>query len=268
MYDLAMMYCNGIAVEKNRSLSLQYIQQLCDRGCTKAETTIGFWYRHGFIVDRDFSKSLEYYKKAADKGHPGAQNDIANMYEEGYGVEPNIDLAVYYYKLASDQGHTAAMYNLGTMYESGVGVKMDKTMALKFYQSSADEGDPDASWAAGTFYENGQSRVRNYKLATKYFYMATRTPEVQASKNAAQRLKQVLSGHKTDQYRLEAIEVLYVDSWPNAFKVLNPFCKEAILAMWCLFGKSLLRDLLVLLTKKMILLWPGEHAQEFINEPF
>jgi hypothetical protein len=157
------------------------------------------------------------------------------------------------------------------MYEQGVGVKMDKCMALKFYQSSADEGDPDASWAAGSFYETGQDKSisRNYKLATKYFYMATKTPEVQASKNATARLKTILSGIKyPEDYRLEAIEFLYADSWPNSFKTLHRDCKVAILEIWNLFGKTLISELLVLITQKIILLWPGEHSQEFINEPF
>jgi len=80
--------------------------------------------------------------------------------------------------------------------------------------------------------------------------MATRGPLTFTSKNAAGALNKILLGEHGEGYRICGIEYFYVDPWPNSHKNLKSLCQQTILEIWFLFTDRLLKELMILISKK------------------
>ena len=84
-----------------------------------AMNMIGWMYKNGIGVEQDYALAMEWYEKAADLGNANAMNNIGWAYCHGIGVEQDYVLAMEWYEKAVDLGNAGAMNNIGYMYQYG-----------------------------------------------------------------------------------------------------------------------------------------------------
>lgn len=137
---IGLLYINGLGVEEDVELAVEYFTTASDNGYAKASYYLGQIYEKGIDVDRDYEQAMEYYLKAADADYAPALNQLGYMYYNGFGVDVDFASAVYYQKLAALQGYAIAQVNLGFLYENGYGVERNLETALSYYEMAAESG--------------------------------------------------------------------------------------------------------------------------------
>ena len=99
-----MCYANGLGVDANIELAMEYLKKSAELGYANAITDLGNAYVSGVPgIPQDLHKALELYMKAAEQGYPMAQFFIGRMYENGWGVNKDIKEANKWYEKAARQ---------------------------------------------------------------------------------------------------------------------------------------------------------------------
>ncbi len=140
MYDIGNMYCDGVGVEQDYAVAMEWYLKAADLGHTTAIDNIGWMYRDGIGVEQDYTVAMEWFEKAADLDDTTAMDNIGYMYREGYGVEQDYTLAMEWFEKAADLGDAIAMNEIGYMYYCGNGVEQDYETALEWFEKAADLG--------------------------------------------------------------------------------------------------------------------------------
>lgn len=115
-----------------------------EKGNAKAMYEIGLMYYDGICVDKDHESAATWFKHAADIGYPDAQNKLAMMYWAGNGVEKNDEKAVKWAQLALGIGeylgshYWESYYVLGICYVTGKVLPQDNKNGVKYLQKAAD----------------------------------------------------------------------------------------------------------------------------------
>ncbi len=95
---------------------LKSIEELAQKGDSKAQNELGNIYANGTLVEQSFSKAKEWYEKAAVNSVE-AQYNLGTMYQNAIGVEQDYKKALEYYKKAAALGHTEAKENIEIICE-------------------------------------------------------------------------------------------------------------------------------------------------------
>lgn len=109
-----------------------------EAGDSKAAYKLALVYEDGIVIQKDFKVSRQWFRIAADRGHPAAQFEIGSIYDFGVGVPVEPQIAADWYMRAALQGYDAAEYNLATFYETGTGVPKDTIEAYKLFILASD----------------------------------------------------------------------------------------------------------------------------------
>lgn len=102
-------------------------------------------YANGLGVERDARKAVVLYRDSADAGHAPAQFNLGMAYLTGDGVDADYKEAARWWVKAAEQKNVQAVFNLATLYTKGMGVKRDDELARGLYQIAADLGDARAA---------------------------------------------------------------------------------------------------------------------------
>tara|TARA_B100000886_G_C20384174_1_gene475280 strand:+ start:96 stop:713 length:618 start_codon:yes stop_codon:yes gene_type:complete len=93
MFNLAVIYENGMGVEINHTRALYYYEMASQLSNKYAQYNLGWKFYNGEDVNKDVIKAFELYKSSADFGHPQAMFNLANMYYAGIGTVKDLKLA-------------------------------------------------------------------------------------------------------------------------------------------------------------------------------
>ena len=99
-YGLAICYNQGLGIEADFDIAMEYLNESAEQGYALAITDLGNYYFQG----GDHNRAMELFEKAADLGFPTAQIMIGRMYENGWGVNKSIRKAKKWYAKAERQG--------------------------------------------------------------------------------------------------------------------------------------------------------------------
>jgi hypothetical protein len=69
-YNLAVMYRDGLGVQKNRAETMKWYQKAADQGHSLAQYNLGVSYDNGFGVPKNKTEAAKWYKKSATKAIP------------------------------------------------------------------------------------------------------------------------------------------------------------------------------------------------------
>lgn len=150
--NLAYMYINGLGVDKNVNLAIDYYTTAAKNGEIQAQLSLGKAYNLGIDVPQDYSKSLYWFNEAAEKNNPLAIYYIAQMYEYGQGVDIDSNKAFDLYLKSANLGDPQAQYKCGRLYQYTENPKLD--LAAKWYHKAAKQSNVDAMLAIGDLYQN------------------------------------------------------------------------------------------------------------------
>lgn len=133
-YNLALLYMNGLGVEKNDRLALKLFTLAAQQGMADAQYNAGVMFYTGKGVYPNQKTAVAWWELAAAKGHPNAQNNLAGMYAFGYGVGKDVNKAIKWWQAAAEQGHPDAINSLIHAYKGSIpGIKADPAKAEHWF---------------------------------------------------------------------------------------------------------------------------------------
>ena len=112
--------------------ALRLLKPLADGGDTRAERMIGFMYLNGLGVQQNKALALNWMLRAAVNGNAAAQTSAGHAYFDGWGMSPDLVRSAKWLRRAADQGDAEGQYQLGATYENGFGVPQDYIEAMKW----------------------------------------------------------------------------------------------------------------------------------------
>jgi TPR repeat protein len=114
---IAMMYENGLGLEKSHEKAIQFLQQAANNGNYPAQFNLGSLYNQGSGgMPMDKAIACQWFEKAANSGHVRAMHNTGYCYQVGTGCKQDTDKAIHYYTLAAEAGLTSSQHNLGMLY--------------------------------------------------------------------------------------------------------------------------------------------------------
>lgn len=168
--SLGVMYDDGHGVQKNSEKAIFWIRKAAKKGNARSILNIGINYQFGKTTDIDYKEAFYWYKKIAHlPGYYTAHFNLANMYENGLGVEQDYKEAIFWYLKAAIGGNISAQNNLGLLYKHGLGVEQDYKKAMHWFQKSAKQDGYSAYYNIGVLYLVGLGVKQNNKEAINWF---------------------------------------------------------------------------------------------------
>jgi len=165
-YNLAIMYYNGIGVQKDKTMAFIWLSTASKAGHMLAQNKLGYMYEKGIIADiKDTSKAIQLYTKSANQGYDIAQLNLAMYYGQRVDKQ-SVKKAFYWYTKAHENKNIAATNNLGSMYYFGQSVKTNYKQAAKLYTIAAKADDKLAQYNLSMMYYSGE----HYKKDPKQSY--------------------------------------------------------------------------------------------------
>lgn len=182
-------YVNGIGVEEDEDVALEWLEKAVEQEITEALFEYGEYYAdekekvvylkkaaeknhneamyklgecygNGIGVSIDKAEAYKWYRKAAEQGHTESQNMVGRYLEEGWAnVTKNEKEAVEWYRKAAEQGFDIAQTNLANCLYSGRGVTDNKAEAYKWYRKAAEQDHAAAQNVVGRYLEEGLSSI-------------------------------------------------------------------------------------------------------------
>ena len=111
---------------------------------------MGIYHLNGLAVKKDTTEALKYIEKSAIQGLHFAQYKLAFLYYYGGNtIKRDVSKGIEWLTLASNQGMPKAQYELSKIYyhgESGE-VAPDYNKAKDLCRKAAECGLPEAKWA-------------------------------------------------------------------------------------------------------------------------
>ena len=141
-YDDAIYYYNSKQYKKSiKEFKKVVDNKLADpKKKRDAMFNIAVIYDNGIGVEQNKEKAIHWYKLASDNNHKVAQYNLAWMFYNGDKVEKNNFEAFKYYSLSAEQGYAKAQFNLGNLLYAGEGALKDYVLAYKWFKISLLNG--------------------------------------------------------------------------------------------------------------------------------
>ena len=186
--ELGVRYRLGFDVEKNPSLSMDWLHKAAKQGYGRALFNIGASSYNGDGVATTRSTAMYWFLLAEDAGDASGKQAVAQMqsemspkdmnatyvlvgdgYEKGVDVKQDYSRAMQWYRKAADAGDAAACHRIALLYAKGLGVPQDNAEIIHWLQRGADLGDPVASYDLGKAYEQGSAVPPDLQKAAKLY---------------------------------------------------------------------------------------------------
>ncbi len=198
IYQLGLMYLDGIGVEMDKNKAVEFISKAAYRGSEEAKAKLkelGFPENWGEILHyyelgedkykaRKYDQAVKMFRFSAEQGYAPAQYYLGICYDYGRGISENKVEAVKWYRLAAEQDFTKAQFSLGYAYLMGEGVSTDYTEGVKWTRLAAEKGYRSAQDNMGWCYEYGKGVPKNYSEAVRWYKLA-------AKQNSSYAIKQL-----------------------------------------------------------------------------
>ncbi|MAI84943.1 MAG: hypothetical protein CMM91_08440 [Rickettsiales bacterium] len=97
-------------------------------------------YDNGLGIPTNKNEALKWYKLASENNHKIAQFNLGWIYYHGENTEKNNFEAFKFYKKSALQGYSKAQFNLGILYFLGEGTLKDYVEAYKWFKISSLNG--------------------------------------------------------------------------------------------------------------------------------
>lgn len=108
MFNLAVIYDNGLGVPINKSEAISFYKMACDNNHKIAQYNLAWIYYHGETVEKNYFEAYKYYLLSAEQGYSKAQFNVAILLFSGEGTLKDYVMSYKWFKLASLNGITEA----------------------------------------------------------------------------------------------------------------------------------------------------------------
>lgn len=137
-YALFEVYRQGVGVEVNRDLAVEYLQASAEIGYLKSQRTLAedYFSRGDFdYFETDYSLAREWYARAADQGDGVSAVALAKIYHEGLGVEVDDERAFEWVSRSEGMEYGGRGLSIGALahfFEEGIGTDVNLVQAYKY----------------------------------------------------------------------------------------------------------------------------------------
>ncbi|WP_183728904.1 tetratricopeptide repeat protein [Desulfurispira natronophila] len=174
-YALGIIYLEGIGVDENIELGLEWLHAAALQNYSLAHYTLGKYYTNKHKETQQHDIAFQWFQRAADTGMPRAHFQIGLMQLTGKGTDINVTQAFKSLLRAAAKSYAPASFKLGYMSEQGVGVSVDLPSAYRWYQKAEAQGHEDARLAA-TRVANAMGTRDSEPLLPTYHHIAKSAP--------------------------------------------------------------------------------------------
>ncbi|KAJ3229231.1 hypothetical protein HDU78_009168 [Chytriomyces hyalinus] len=176
-YYLGDLYQAGDdGIPKDPSKAATYFEQSVqlEYDCSAAKRKLAYLYDNGIGVEQNYELSLQYYLEAAKFEDAWALSHLGFKYKTGTGVEQDYTKAIEFFERAAKQNHAASICSLGYFFTMGRGCAKDLVRAAQLYQQAAALGDGTGAYNCGVVFRHGKGVPVDLFKAVDYFRMAIR----------------------------------------------------------------------------------------------
>lgn len=162
MVRVYQCYHEGLGIEQDNELAIQYLRRAAQGGYRKALFYMGVAYMTGDLVGTpDYPKGIDYYHRIIANGEKddvtaAASRNLGYAYKEGTGVEPDVNNAIKHFELAAECGDTDAMIQLAAAYSDDGWATLDYPKAAHYFQLLSDVNNPAGMYHLGLAHEKGK----------------------------------------------------------------------------------------------------------------
>ncbi len=189
-YDVALMYANGLGVEKSVEQALIWTESAAKKGHSAAQYLLGTAYQGGLGARKDSVQALTWLLRATESGSDKAPLKLAKLFAADApalgsdfmlaaaqrGVaEAQLAVAdgvahtagatdgdsLNWTRMAAEQGLAAAQFALGQLLENAPESIRDRVAADHWYREAAAQGHPGAQLALVRLDDNGQGHLHS-----------------------------------------------------------------------------------------------------------
>lgn len=173
MNGLALLYGEGVGVDKDMKKSVYWFEKAAKGGYFNAWFNLGLIYKHGLGgFSQDFDKAFIFFQRASDANVTEAYYYKGYMLFKGLGCKQSYPLAVDQFKKVVSRGSSASMYMLGICFRNGYGIAKNLDSARYWLQKSANKGyefaknelaNPTAEYSANTSDLSAEKSLGDFK---------------------------------------------------------------------------------------------------------
>jgi hypothetical protein len=131
-FDVSADVKGGIAASKRGDYATAFAEFniAASKDDAFAQNALGTMYAQGIGVERNYKLALDWFFRAQALGSPEAMANLGKMHETGIGVPQNNAVALRYYREAAIDGFPPAILRMAEIHENGdLGVAVDKAAA-------------------------------------------------------------------------------------------------------------------------------------------
>ena len=127
---------------------------------------IGLMYMNGLGVKKDYKLTKQWFKRAAFFGSADAAYNLGILYTGREFGFPSKKDALYWWTEAAKQGHADSQFNLGVFLVYGRAGRADPKSGLSWWYKAATQGHKQAAQALTEAYSKGMFGLKkDLKLA-------------------------------------------------------------------------------------------------------
>lgn len=177
MNFLAILYLEGIGVEKDLKQWIGWLQKAIATGDADSMSNLAWSYYEGIGVEKDFKKYVEWLRKASTAGHAESMRALVWAYREGVGVEKNIKQFIEGLQEAIAAGHAWAMRDMAWVYLMGEGEKINSQKCIEWLLKAVKAGDVVSMTLLALAYREGDGVTADPQQFMQWLFRAAEAGE-------------------------------------------------------------------------------------------
>ena len=122
---------------------LSAYEQAAELDNPAAMLDLGHTYRQGMGVEEDVTVALDWYKQASELGNTDAMILLGTFFSTGESGQEELDLAKDYFQLAANLGDPSGLYCLSEWYSLINNVEYDLGKSVNFMLEAMENSDDD-----------------------------------------------------------------------------------------------------------------------------
>eukprot|EP01080_Neovahlkampfia_damariscottae_P004823 gene4823-8409_t len=170
LYNLGLIYKNGIGVEKDVIKAFNYFQKSSSHGNSKSMILLGQLFKNGSsFIEKNFKKSMNYFEKSIEFKNWEGYFEIGNLYFDGILCDQNIELALIYFKKGEEKNESNCLNSIGYFYENGIIFEKSIDKAIEYYERSSILKNAFSFFNLGLIYMDEYENKLDLKKSYDYF---------------------------------------------------------------------------------------------------
>lgn len=165
-YKLALMYRDGLKVEKDQELYRFWLNKAASQGHAQAQVVYADLLINSSLPQEQ-SDAISFYQSAALKGNPEARMKLSIISGNSNTTKDRDEIRNIFRQLA-EKGHPYNKYQFAMLMMQTAWTQEDRKEAFTWMKTCADEGNPDAMLQLANMYRDGNGTVKDTKQYIKY----------------------------------------------------------------------------------------------------